>query len=118
MRSRPSGIEVDEEALPIAEANAERNAVADRVTLLVGDAVDLAGIVAPAELICANILRTVNTILLPTIHASLVPGGIAVFSGMEEAEEPLFRPVLEASGFAPFDEVRDDGWWAVAARRP
>jgi ribosomal protein L11 methyltransferase len=111
------GIEVDEEALPIAEANAERNAVADRVTFLVGDAIDLAMIVAPAELICSNILRTVNTVLLPTIHASLVPGGIAIFSGMEETEEPLFRPVLAASGFLPVDEVHDGGWWAVAARR-
>jgi len=111
------GIEIDEEAGPIADANAVRNDVADRVTFLVGDAAALAPIVAPAELVCSNILRTVNTVLLFTIHASLVPGGTAIFSGMEELEAPLFRPVLEASGFAPFDEVRDDGWWAVAARR-
>jgi ribosomal protein L11 methyltransferase len=111
------GIEVDEEASPIADANAVRNKVDDRVTCLVGDAADLASMVAPAELVCSNILRTVNTILLPIIHASLVPGGIAIFSGMEEPEEELFRPVLAAGGFAAFDEVRDGGWWAVAARR-
>lgn len=111
------GIEVDEEALPIAEANARRNSVDERVTFLVGDAADLSPIVAPAELICSNILRTVNTLLLPTIVASLTPGGIAIFSGMEEAEEALFRPVLEASGMLPFDAVRDGDWWAVAARR-
>lgn len=111
------GIEVDEGALPIAEANAERNGVADRVTFLVGDAADLSAMVAPAELVCSNILRTVNAILLPTIHASLVSNGIAIFSGMEAAEEPLFLPVLEATGFAPFDDVRDGGWWAVVARR-
>ena len=111
------GIEIDDDASPIAEANAVRNGVADRVTFLVGDAADLSSIVAPADLVCSNILRTVNTILLPTIHASLVPGGVAIFSGMEEAEEPLFRPVLGASGFAPFDDVRDGGWWAVAAHR-
>jgi ribosomal protein L11 methyltransferase len=111
------GIEVEEEALPIAEANAERNRVADRVTFLVGDAADLAAIVAPAELVCSNILRTVNTILLPTIHASLVPNGIAIFSGMEVVEESLFLPVLDTAGFVPCDDVRDGAWWGVAARR-
>ncbi len=111
------GIEVDEEASPIADANAIRNHVDDRVTCLVGDAADLAAVVAPAELVCSNILRTVNTMLLPVIHASLVAGGIAIFSGMEEQEESLFRPVLTAAGFTPFDEVRDGSWWAVAARR-
>lgn len=111
------GIEIDEEDSPIADANAARNGVHDRVTFLVGDAADLSAIVAPAELVCSNILRTVNTSLLPTISGVLVPGGVAIFSGMEEAEEPLFRPVLGANGFAPFDDVRDGGWWAVAAHR-
>ncbi len=111
------GIEIDEDALPIAEANAVRNGVGERVTFLMGDAAVLPAIVAPAELLCSNILRTVNTILLPTIHAALVPGGVAIFSGMEEAEEAIFRPTLLASGFAPFDDVHDGGWWAVAAHR-
>ena len=110
------GIEVEEDALPIAEANAERNRVAERVTFLAGDAADLSAIVAPAELVCSNILRTVNTILLPTIKASLAPQGIAIFSGMEVAEKPLFLPVLGTAGLAPCDEVCDGAWWAVAAR--
>ena len=36
---------------------------------------------------------------------------------MEEAEAPLFGPVLTAAGFEIVDEVIDAGWWAVAARR-
>jgi ribosomal protein L11 methylase PrmA len=68
--------------------------------------------------VVSNILRTVNTILLRAIAASLAPEGIAIFSGMEEPEAALFLPELERAGFAVVDEARDAGWWAVAARRP
>src|SRR5690606_20410338 len=84
------GIEVDDEANPIAEANAARNGVADRVTFLHGDAGALHPLVGQVDLVCSNILRTVNTLLLPAIREALRPGGVAIFSGMEEAEEPLF----------------------------
>lgn len=112
------GIEVDEEANPIAEANASSNGVADRVTFLHGDAGALHPLVSPVELVCSNILRTVNTLLLPAIREALSPRGVAIFSGMEEAEEPLFAPVLMAAKWLVIDEARDAGWWAVAARRP
>jgi ribosomal protein L11 methyltransferase len=111
------GIEVDDESNPIAEANAVRNAVGDRVTFLLGDADELGVLAGPAEVICSNILRTVNTLLLPTIAKALAPGGIAIFAGMEEPEEVLFRPVLDRAGWTVVDEVRDAGWWGVAARR-
>lgn len=111
------GIEVDDEAIPIADANAARNAVTDRVTFLIGDAGELGVLAGPAEIVCSNILRTVNTLLLPAIHKSLTPDGLAIFAGMEEAEEELFRPVLARHGFTVVDDVRDAGWWGVAARR-
>ncbi|MDX2261954.1 MAG: 50S ribosomal protein L11 methyltransferase [Gemmatimonadales bacterium] len=110
------GIEVDDESHPIAEANAEKNGVSDRVTFLVGDAGELGVLAGPAEVLCSNILRTVNTLLLPAIQKALVPGGIAIFAGMEDMEEELFRPVLERAGFTIVDDVHDAGWWGVAAR--
>ena len=110
------GIEVDDESNPIAEANALRNGVSDRVTFLLGDACELAVLAGPAEVVCSNILRTVNTLLLPHIARALAPGGVAIFSGMEDAEEMLFRPALAAARFSVIDEVHDAGWWGVAAR--
>lgn len=110
------GIEVDDESHPIAEANAEKNGVTDRVTFLVGDAAELGVLAGPAEVLCSNILRTVNTLLLPAIQKALVPGGVAIFAGMEDMEEELFRPVLERAGFTVIDDVHDAGWWGVAAR--
>lgn len=112
------GIEVDEEANPVAEANAVRNGVADRVTVLHGDAGVMHHLVGPADLVCSNILRTVNVALLPSVLDALVPGGIAIFSGMERRERELFLPVLEQHRWEVREEQDDADWWAVAARRP
>lgn len=115
--ARATGIEMDAESNLVAGRNAERNGVANACLFVEGDAADLAPLLGPVDLLLSNILRTVNVTLLPAIRASLVPGGLAIFSGMEAAEATLFRPELEAAGFAIHDEVDDAGWWAVSARR-
>ena len=114
---RSIGIEQDAEANLIAARNAERNDVAGAVEFLDGDAADLAPLLGPADLILSNILRLVNTALLPEVGSALRPGGVAIFSGMEVTEAPLFVPPLEAAGFAVEEELSDTGWWGVAARR-
>jgi ribosomal protein L11 methyltransferase len=111
------GIEVDADALPIADENARKNGAARAVRFLVGDAAQLAPLAGPAELICSNILRSVNTSLMPAILEALAPRGTVIFAGMEEDEAPLFRPVLEAHALHVVDEVSDAGWWSVAVRR-
>lgn len=112
------GIEVDAESNPVAEENARRNGVADQVTFLLGDAEQLGPFAGPGHLLCSNILRTVNTALLPTIRESLLADGIAIYSGMEYRERELFLPVLHEAGWQIVDECVDADWWAVAARRP
>jgi ribosomal protein L11 methyltransferase len=111
------GVEVEVADLPIAEANARKNGAGGTATFLCGDAGHLAPLAGPADLICSNILRSVNTILVPAILAAMAPAGIVIFAGMEEAEEVLFRPTLTTHGLDVIDVVRDSGWWSVAARR-
>ncbi len=111
------GIEVDDEAVPVAEVNAERNDVSDRVRFVTGDAAALAPLAGPASIVVSNILRNVNETLLEPIAAALEPGGLAIFAGMETPEAELFRPVLIDAGWTVVDEVVDEGWWSVAARR-
>ncbi|HYC31212.1 MAG TPA: 50S ribosomal protein L11 methyltransferase, partial [Gemmatimonadales bacterium] len=115
--SRAVGIETDAEANLVAERNAERNGVAGVTEFLEGDAAELAPLLGPADLVLSNILRTANVLLLPAILASLASDGIVVFSGMEEAESGLFRPVLRDASLQVVRETVDAGWWAVAARR-
>ncbi len=115
--ARAVGIETDPEANVVAVRNAFRNEVRDQVEFLDGDAGDLAPLLGPADLLLSNILRSVNAQLLPAIARSLRPGGVAIFAGMEQAEAPLFRPLLAPAGLTVVDEQRDAGWWSVAARR-
>jgi ribosomal protein L11 methyltransferase len=116
--SRAIGIEIDPEANEVAARNAARNGVSDRIEFLEGDAASLALLVGPADLLLSNILRSVNTALLPVITTALRPGGTAVFSGMEQHEAEEFRMVLTDAGFTVVQEALDAGWWGVAAERP
>ncbi len=113
---RAIAIDTDAEANEVAVRNAARNGVADRVIVLEGDAAAMTRLAAPVELVCSNILRTVNTSLLPRIAGALAPGGRAIFAGMESGEARLFRSSLTGAGFAVLDETTDAGWWGVAAR--
>jgi ribosomal protein L11 methyltransferase len=112
------GIETDSEANEVAVRNAERNGVATRVEFLEGDAAALAPLLGPVDLLLSNILRSTNSLLLPVIRHALRPGGVAIFSGMEQPEADEFRQVLGHEGFAAFQETLDAGWWGVAAIRP
>jgi ribosomal protein L11 methyltransferase len=109
------GIEIDADAIPVAQRNAERNGLANRVAFLEGAAAELAPLVGPAQMVVCNILLPANVALLPTVRESLAPGGIAIFSGMETSESAEFTAALTEQGFLAVDETLDEGW-AVAAR--
>jgi ribosomal protein L11 methyltransferase len=114
--TRAIGIETDPEAIEVAVRNAARNQC-EHVEFIEGDATLLAPLAGPADLLLSNILRSVNTALLPVIIKALRPGGIAIFSGMEQLEAEEFRRTLLGSGFHPVQEALDSGWWGVAAER-
>jgi ribosomal protein L11 methyltransferase len=111
------GLEQDAESVEVSQRNAAVNRVEESALFFEADAGQFAILFAPADLVVSNILRSVNIALLPEIWRSLRPGGVAIFSGMEVAEGPEFRPPLLAEGFEIVEEVVDAGWWAVAARR-
>jgi ribosomal protein L11 methyltransferase len=111
------GIEIDAEANEVAQRNAARNGVSERVQFLDGDAAAIAPLIGPVELLVSNILRTVNTTLLPVISASLGRSGIAIFAGMEQGEADEFSAALSDQGFRIVQETLDAGWWGVAAER-
>ena len=115
--ARATGVELDEEAEPVARKNAARNGVTERVAFVTGDAAVLAPLLGPVEVVLSNILFAANAALLPAIRGALAADGVAIFAGMETVEREAFLDPLEAAGLAPLDEVVDDGWWAVAARR-
>ena len=111
-------IELDHDAIGNAEENVARNGVADRVTVLEGDAGTLLPLVAPVDLILANIISSVLLQLLPAMSAALPPRGHAILSGILREERAEMLHALGKSGWRVEREDLEDIWWTVAVARP
>ena len=110
-------IEIDEDAIGNAEENVARNAVSDRVTILHGDAKALLPLVAPVDLVVANIISSVIRELLPAIGEALAPAGRAILSGILREELPEMVEAMTAAGWRLEQEDVEDIWWSGAVVR-
>ena len=110
-------IELDADAIGNAEENVARNAVADRVTILEGDAGTLLPLVAPVDIVQANIISSVLLELLPTIASALAPKGRAILSGILREERPEMLDALLSAGWRVEREDIEEIWWTVAVAR-
>lgn len=115
--ARVVAIELDPEALPNARENVARNGVGHAVHLLDGDAAVVLPLVAPFDVVVANILSSVHVALLPAIGAALRPGGHAILAGILAAERDQMREVLHAGGWWADAEDHEDDWWSVLITR-
>ena len=116
--TRVAAIEMDPDAIPNAERNVAANGVGDRVTVIEGDARLLLPLVAPVQVVLANILSSVITELLPVIGAAVPAGGAAIFSGILVAERAaMLEAIGAAGGWAVARETSEGEWWAVVVRR-
>ncbi len=109
-------IELDEDATSNAIENIARNSVADRVHFIEGDAFEILPLVAPADVVFANILSSVLLRMLPTIHDSLVEAGKAILSGILVEERPMIVSAL-SNGWKIDDEYVEGEWWSVLISR-
>ena len=115
---RVVAIELDPDAIGNAEENVARNEVADRVTVIEGDATTLLPLVAPVEVVLANIISSVLLELLPTIRAALSDGGHAILSGILQEERDTMLSALDAGGWRVDAVDEEDIWWtALISRR-
>lgn len=112
-----AAIEIDAEAIPNAEENVERNGVADRVRVFLGDAATLLPLVAPVQVILANIISSVLVNMLPTIADGLAEGGTVILSGILREERERMLDVLDRGGWKVLAEDAEDAWWSVAVAR-
>jgi ribosomal protein L11 methyltransferase len=110
-------IEVDPDAIGNAEENVTRNEVTDRVTLLEGDAAALLPLVAPVNVVVANIISSVLERLLPVIAASLARDGRVILSGILREERADMSRALESLGWRIDREDLEDIWWSTAIVR-
>jgi ribosomal protein L11 methyltransferase len=108
-----TAVELDPDAIGNANENVERNGVVDVVHVVEGDALTLLPLLAPVDVILANIVSSVHLRLLPVIASSLGDGGRAVISGILGEEREMMRGRLETGGWTIVDEDAEDIWWSA-----
>ena len=113
-----TAVELDPDAMGNATENVERNGVAGVVHVIEGDAMLLLPLLAPVDVILANIVSSVHLDLLPEMARALSPGGRAVLSGILVEERAMLRERLVSSGWVVVDEDVEDIWWSATISRP
>jgi ribosomal protein L11 methyltransferase len=108
-----AAVEVDADAIPNAEENVALNGVGDVVTIFAGDAGALLPLLAPVDVVVANIISGVLVEILPIIAASLAPAGFAILSGILAEERDEMLEELSGGGWTIADEDYEDEWWSV-----
>ena len=112
-----AAIEIDHDAIANAEANVARNDVADRVTVIEGDASLLLPLVAPLRVVLANILSSVLLELLPAIRSALAADGAAILSGILLDERSTMLAALARDDWRVVAEDIEGAWWTVHVAR-
>ena len=115
--ARVAAIELDHDAIANATENVARNGVADRVTVIEGDAGILLPLVAPVRVVLANIISSVLLGLLPAIAAALTDDGEAVLSGILVDEREMMLQALVDTGWTLLGEDVEGSWWSARIAR-
>lgn len=115
--ARVIAIELDPDAESNALENIRCNGVEDRVHFVGGDAFTLLPLVAPVDLVLANILSSVLVELLPVIRDSLAAGGRAILSGILMEERQTMLEEIEREGWTLEAEHTEEGWWSALISR-
>ena len=111
--ARVAAIEMDPDAIGNAEDNVRRNGVADRVTVITGDALVLLPLVAPVRVILANIIWPVLVELLPDMRRALADDGRVILSGLLRDDRATIERHLDGEGWR-VERVDDEGiWWSA-----
>jgi ribosomal protein L11 methyltransferase len=112
-----AAIELDADAIGNAEENVERNGVSGRVSVIEGDAAVLLPLVAPVQVIIANIISSVLIDLLPIFAEGLTEGGHGILSGILFTEREMMVRTLNDSGWRLIAEDHEDAWWSATVVR-
>ncbi len=111
--------DIDPVAVETARANARRNNLAGLVRVAVSDglAVDSVRRAAPFDLVAANILARPLRRMAPAIAGALVPGGLAVLSGILGSQEAQILAAYRAQGMALRQRLPMGDWVTLVVGR-
>lgn len=116
--SRVWAIEIDPDAQQNAASNVDDNGVSDVVHLLEGDAMTFLPLIAPVDVISANIISSVIIQMLPAMADALAPGGYAVLAGIMDSEHDVVMDALKNDHWELRKPHLEEGWWSALVQRP
>lgn len=111
--SRVAAIELEHDAIANAEENIAANSASGIVTSIEGDATVILPILAPVDLILANIVSGVLIGMLPLIKRSLRAKGHAILGGILVSERAAMLSALAEAGWSVEQEHIEEEWWSV-----
>ena len=116
---RVLGVDNDAPSIRVAQDNLRTNGVADAVRLLCGDGFRDARVAkaGPYELILANILAEPLCRMAEDVKRHLLPGGLAILSGLLTAQERQVITRYRAAGLVPVARYRLAEWSTLVLRR-
>jgi ribosomal protein L11 methyltransferase len=113
--ARVDAVDTDPVAVTAARENVEVNGMTDTITLHTGDR--LAGLPGPYDVVVANILPNVVSILAGSAYRSLKEGGAYLVSGLTLPYEEDVVAALTDAGFTVERRLEEERWLAITARR-
>ena len=109
------GIDIDDEAVRVANENIAKNGLEGRISIQRGNLMD--GIDYDPDIIVANLMADLVVMLSPAAEAQLRPGGLYITSGILDIKEEIVKKAIEDAGFDIIEVLADGEWRAIAASR-
>ena len=109
------GIDIDDEAVRVANENIAKNGLEGRISIKRGNLMD--GIDYDPDIIVANLMADLVVMLSPAAAAQLRPGGLYITSGILDIKEEIVKKAIEDAGFDIIEVLADGEWRAIAASR-
>ena len=109
------GIDIDDEAVRVANENIVKNGLEGRISIRRGNLMD--GIDYEPDIIVANLMADLVVMLSPAAAAQLKPGGLYITSGILDIKEDVVKKAIEDAGFDIIEVLADGEWRAIAALR-
>ena len=109
------GVDIDPMCVRTAGENAQRNGVAERLTVLVGDLSDKASGVY--DIITANIVAAAILSLATAVPALMAPGAKFIASGIIDERRDEVLDGLKAAGLRPVQVKEKRGWVCIICEK-
>ncbi len=109
------GIDIDEDAVRVANENLALNGTADKARAIRGDLT--AGVDYKADIVVANLLADLVMRLSPDAGRHLEKGGIYITSGILTSKKAQVAEVVKQSGFDILEVLEDGEWCSIVGRK-